>query len=454
MLKRLAMALWGKFESKEELKKFGFLASIFGLIIGTYWTLRPMKDSIFHAIVHIDYLPYAKILSLFVTVPLVIIYSKLIDKYPRHKVFYLLISMYATVAILFFLAFSNPVMGLANTSQSPMRILGWMWYVYVESFGSLIVALFWAFTTDTTAPEAARRGFPLIALFGQMGNIFGPFFLNTRMLGLSNSAPIVAICSGLMFSTGILFWAFMRATPKSQLAGFEVKDAEVDKKKEEPGFFEGLKLLFSKGYLLGIFLIISIYEIIITIIDYHFKSTVMATFPSEAASSAYLSQYGWTTGIVATLCVLFGINSIQRILGMRASLLLLPILVTTAVVVIKLNPTGLTIAFWVMVFAKAVNYALNQPTLKQLYIPTSKDTKYKAQAWIEMFGSRGSKGAGSVINTFRAGFKAKFGMIDGIARFLTLSTLLSLGFIGVWLFVALFVAKTYDKAVKEKRVVC
>jgi len=180
----------------------------------------------------------------------------------------------------------------------------------------------------------------------------------------------------------------------------------------------------------------------------------MATFPSEGEAASYLAQYGWTTGIVATLCVLFGINSIQRILGMRASLLLLPALVTMAVVVIKLNPTGLTIAFWVMVFAKAVNYALNQPTLKQLYIPTSKDTKYKAQAWIEMFGSRGAKSSGSVINTFRAGFKAKFGMIDGVARFLTLSSLLSIGFIGIWLFVAIFVAKTYDKAVKEKRVVC
>ncbi len=454
MLKRLATVLWGKFESREELKKFGFLATIFGLIIGTYWTLRPMKDSIFHAIVHIDYLWMAKILSLVIIVPLVIVYSKLIDKYPRHKVFYLLIGIYGIVAILFFLAFSNPDIGLANTVKSPTRIIGWLWYVYVESFGSLIVALFWAFTTDTTASESAKRGFPLIALFGQMGNIIGPFFFNAERLGFSNSVPIVAICAGFMFATGLLFWIFMRATPKSQLAGFAAKEAVVEKKKEEPGFFEGLKLLFTQGYLFGIFLIISIYEIIITIVDYHFKSTVMATFPGEAEAASYLAQYGWTTGIVATLCVLFGINSIQRILGMRISLLLLPVLVTVAVVVIKLNPTVLNVAFWIMVFAKAVNYALNQPTLKQLYIPTSKDTKYKAQAWIEMFGSRGSKAAGSLVNSFRPSFVARFGMVDGIAQFFTLFSFLSFGFIGVWLFVALFVAKTYDKAIKEKRVVC
>ena len=54
-----------------------------------------------------------------------------------------------------------------------MRITGWLWYVYVESFGSLIVALFWSFTTDITDENAAKRGFPLIAMLGQLGNIVG-----------------------------------------------------------------------------------------------------------------------------------------------------------------------------------------------------------------------------------------------------------------------------------------
>ncbi len=454
MLKRIATALWGNFESSAELKKFGFLAVIFGLIIGTYWTLRPMKDSIFNAIVGMDYQPWAKMLSLLVIFPLVIAYSKLIDKYPRHKVFYILISIYAFLAFIFYLAFSNASLGLANTMQSPLRILGWVWYVFVESFGSLIVALFWAFTTDTTKPDSAKRGFPIIALFGQIGNILGPLLLNPRQLGFANSAPLVAICSGLMIFLGILFWIFMRVTPKDQLAGFQEADEKEEEKKEEPGFLEGLKLLVSQGYLLGIFLIITIYEVIVTILDYHFKSTVAATFTSEAAVSSYLAQYAWMTGVVSTLCVLFGINNIQRHLGMKASLVLLPLLVTGAVLVVKFNPTALVIAFWIMVISKAVNYALNQPTLKQLYIPTSKDTKYKAQAWIEMFGSRGSKGIGSVINTFRATFKMKYGIVEGVVRFLTLSSIISLGCIGCWLFIALYVAKTYDNAIKEKRIVC
>lgn len=452
MLSRIATALWGKFESRDELKKFGILGLIFGLIIGTYWALRPMKDSIFNAIVGGEnWLAWAKIVSLCVIFPLVILYGKLIDWYPRHKVFYFLISIYALLALGFTWAFFHPEIGLANETKSAARIIGWMWYVYVESFGSLIVALFWAFTTDTTTSEAAKRGFPVIALLGQTGNILGPWVLNTRFLGVKTSAPLVGVAAALMFLTGILLWVFMKVVPKSQLEGFHGTNEE---KESEPGFFEGLKILCSHTYLLGIFAIVTIYEIIITIIDYHFKLSAFATFGKEAEVNAYLSDYAGWTGVVATVCVFLGINNIQRKLGMTASLLLLPILVIIAVLTIKMNPTALTIAFWIMVFSKAVNYALNQPTLKQLYIPTTKDAKYKSQAWIEMFGSRGSKAVASLVNSTRSTFTKSLGLIQGINKFLSIVTIVSLGLIGVWFVVAWYVAKTFNKAIKENKVVC
>lgn len=455
MLKRLATTLWGNFESKEELKKFGILALIFCGIIAIYWALRPMKDSIFNAMVGVAWQPYAKILSLFVIFPIVILYSKLVDTFPRHKVFYFLTALYGAIALVMFFCFSDSSMGLANTVKSPYRILGWVWYIWVESFGSLMVALFWAIVTDITAPESAKRGFPLIALFGQVGNMVGPFFLNAKALGFANSAPVVGILAGMLFLIGFMFWVFMHVTPASQLKGYRAEgDDREEQVESEPGFFEGLKLLVTQGYLLGLFLIITIYEVIVTILDYHFKCSVAETFTNEAEVGSYLASYATWTGLVSTLCVLFGINSIQRILGMRASLLMLPALTTAAVVLIKMNPQSLVIAFWIMVFSKAVNYALNQPTLKQLYIPTSKDTKYKAQAWIEMFGGRLSKGSGSYINTFRAPMLAHYNAIDGVARFLMFSSIISFGLVGVWLLVAIYVAKTYDQAIKEKRIVC
>lgn len=452
MLKRMAAALWGKFESTAELRKFLFLAGIFFLIIGVYWTLRPIKDSVFMSIVGKDYLPMAKVLSLCFIIPLVLLYGKLIDRFPRHYVFYGLLSAYGSLALLFFWGFSHPVIGIANTATSPMRLIGWALYVWIESFGSLIVALFWAITADSTMPESAKRGFPLISLGGQMGNIFGPLLLRADRFGFANSAPILGLLGLLMFATAGLFWMLMKTTPKELMKSYGEDGGHEEE--GEPGFFEGLRLLFAHWYLIGMFLITGIYEVIITIFDNHFKQSVGELFSSEVLRTQYLNDYAVWTGILSTACVLFGINNIQRRFGMTASLILTPALVTVAIFVIKMNPLAINVAFWVMVLSKGVNYALNAPTLKQLYIPTSKNTRYKSQAWIDMFGSRGAKGGAATVNQYRGAFIKQYGLADGLNYFWTMALLLSFGLIGVWLFFALYVAKTYNKTMKENSIVC
>lgn len=445
MLRYIAAKIFGKFESKEEFRKFGMLALIFGLIIAYYWTLRPIKDSVFNAIVGGEHLWLAKILSVFIVVPLIFIYSKLVDTFARHKVFYLLVGIYAVATMAFMIALAHPTIGLLNTVPDQSRYLGWAFYCFVETFGSIIIALFWVLVTDMTLPEAAERGFPIIALFGQFGNIVGPFFLNTNRLGLTTSAPIVGLCSLILLAVISLMWFFVKTTPKALLTGYHGHAAHGEKI-PEPGFFEGIKLIFTNGYLFGVFAIITIYEMIVTVIDYHFKQTAFATFSTEAGVSAFLSEYATLVGVVACICLVLGVSRIQRLLGITASLFMLPVLMIVAIITVKFNPTSLTIALWIMVLAKAINYALNQPTMKQLYIPTSKEARYKSQGWIEMFGGRNSKAAASVFNGYRKTL--------GVSFFLTTASLLSLGLIAAWFLTAFYVARAYNHAIKNNEVVC
>ena len=92
--------------------------------------------------------------------------------------------------------------------------------------------------------------------------------------------------------------------------------------------------------------------------------------------------------------------------------------------------------------------------MKQLYIPTSKDAKYKSQAFIEMYGSRGSKALGSYVNTWRKPLIDKLGPIVGLNMFVAYCTYVSLGIVGIWFFVALYLGRTFNKAVKERRTIC
>ncbi len=457
----------GDFESNEELKKFSFLSLIFFLIIGIYWILRPLKDSIFFALIGQEHLWKAKIVSIFVLSPFVVLYGKLVDAYDHHKLFYAFALFYTLGFLAFMGFFMQPEIGLLNTIKSSDRLLGWCWYTFVDSFGAIVVALFWAFTTDISAPQSARRGFPLISLSGQLGNIVGPAFITAKSLGFSTSGPIVGICALLVASTGIVFWVFMHTVSKQQLIGYQPTPATsdsldvnsqkemakkgVDKenvtaKENNPGFFEGLTLLLKERYLLSLFFMIMILEVIMTVFDYHFKQLIGISFPREVDAAAYLAFYAQCVGIVSTAAVFSGIQNIQRYLGIKASLLALPLFIFIGLISIYSYFSLLSVIFFVMVVAKSINYALSQPAMKQLYIPTTTTVKYKVQAWLEVFGSRGSKSLGAVVNGLRGGVELSF--------FIGIFTLCSMGFVGLWILAALYGAKVYEQAIKENRVIC
>lgn len=440
------VSLLQKITDKQELKKFIMLGLIFCLIIAAYWMLRPLKDSFFGVIVGKGYRGIAKNLSVLLVCILVILYSKLLDIFPKKRVLYILTTCYAIALFVFMFFFMHPSIGLANTVANSHRWIGWAWYAFVESIGSLVVAAFWAFTADITMPEAAKRGFPIMALFAQLGNIGGPLstVLFIRMFG--SGIPFVGIAGVLLFSAGPLIWLFLHITPKEYLVGFHGTGA----KKEESGFFDGLKLLVTTPYLLCIFAIVSMFELLNTIPDLMLKDWALLLYPKELDNTLFVSKFAVVVGVIATLSLILRIGELPKILGIRTSLFLLPAFIITGFIV--LNIAGgfgylLPGLFIVVASFKAINYAFNAPTYKQLYIPTTKEAKYKSQAWIETFGSRIAKAGGGMINIVQ--------QFTTVAWQLPALLMLATGIVGiVWLPAVWFAAKKYNEAIKKNEVVC
>jgi ATP:ADP antiporter, AAA family len=439
---------WGNF-TKPELKKFSLLGGIFSFTIGVYWLLRPIKDGVFNQYVGAQYIPTAKLVSLVVVIPLVIIYSKLVDMFPRQRVFYALSIIYALLALGLGLIMLHPELGIhmaVSKAGHPTiwgRLVGWFAYSYVESFGSIMVALFWAFAADTTTPEAAKRGYAIVAFGAQLGGILGPLVAATQAEKVG-VPTLLMIASVVMLCIGAMVWFFMSVTPKEELAGYQAAGAH-SKPKEKTSFFSDMKLLFSQPYLLGIFAVITLYEVIVTIFDFYLKYFASLEFNGAGEYTSYMGVYGVYTNIVACVCVFLGVNNIGRKLGLAVALVITPIIIAVASLVLAFSPT-LSVAFWIMVFCKGLNYALNQPSKEQLYIPTTPETKYKVKAFMEMFGSRSSKAFGSVVNMVKQFVTSE--------TFILFSTIASLGMVGVWLYTALYLAKTHKQAIAEKRVVC
>jgi AAA family ATP:ADP antiporter len=449
---------FGNFE-KEEFKKFIRMGVIFALIIGVYWTLRPLKDAVFIQLVGSLQLPFAKTVSVIALLPLVMFYTKLLEKTSREKMLIILPTFYGATILCFSLLMmlaqgtkeeiaSRSILAFAGT-----KVLGYSWYLFVESFGSLMVALFWAFAADTTEPTPAKRGFPLVVAIGQMGGIVFPYSIGglPHRLGCSTDALSI-MCLGLLTLFIIpLVRYFLRATPSKLLTTFHGKNEQTVERKQEPGFLEGLKLLLKNRYLLGIFAANFIYEVVVTIFDFNFKLTASAHY-SGVALSNYLSIYGSSVNIVSLLCLLLGISNVTRFLGVGTALASMPIIVGGALLGF-LSLDSLTFLFALMVGSKAINYALNGPALKQLYIPTTPDVKFKAQAWIETFGSRLSKQGGSMFNMSLVPLQAAFGAL-GKSYYLMLSGVLCFPLLALWLWIAIFLGKSFKKAIRENTVIC
>ncbi len=443
MLQTLAQLLWGKFKSKNECFKFIRLALIFAFTIGVYWLINPLKDTVFISIVGKQWLAYAKVFSICFLFPLLILYGRLVDMFKRHRMFYVICGIYTLCSLIFAYLLSDPSIGLPNTVANGGRLIGWLWYAFVESFGSLIVALFWSFASDTSTPDSAKRGFSIIAMGAQFGGVLGPLF-GLWVSQFAGPVPIIIVGAVGMFSIGCLIFNFMKVTPSSELVGFHSNEPTASYRKPAPGFFEGLQLIAAQPYLLSIVAIVSLYEVVSIFLELHMKIMAANVLPKGVVMQGFFFKYAIFVNGVALTCLLLGAGAIGRALGLSRTLLLLPTLMGIGICAVWWAP-GLWMSLGVMVITKGLNYALNQPVKEQLYIPTTRESKYKAKAWIDSFGSRLSKSIGSSIHMLRPVLQSFFVVVSSSICF---------GLIGIWIAAALFAARLHDDAVEKDYEIC
>ncbi len=458
-LQTIVKPIFGQFE-QEEFKKFLRMGAVFSLIIGSYWTLRPLKKAIFCTLVGASDTPIAKMGSLFFLIPILMVYSKMLDRYKREKTFYIISGVYGILAVIFTLLLAYVPTPEACAIQptiwgiSGSTLLGYAFYMFVETYGSIIPALFWSIAADTTAPDSAKKGFSFIVALGQFGGIVGPYFIASlpRRLGLQTSALALFICAITIGLSMLFLRRFFTKTPASLLASFHAENEHKEEEKQEPGFFEGLKLLVSHKYLLGIFAVVAFPEIITAVFDQHFDTLASQEYTGTHLLE-YLGAYASSVNIIALTFLLCGIGNITRIFGLGISLVLMPVLYVLATIgFIQLS--SLSFLFVLMASSKAINYALNGPAIKQLYIPTTHDVRLKAQAWIESFGSRGSKLSGGFVNLGLKPLQKQLGAVAGRAQHAYYASYLMFALISCWFFIAIFLGRKHKQAIAEKKMVC
>ena len=432
MFYRISQTLWGDI-SGEEAKKFGLLSGIFFFIVGAYWMLRELKDALLMHFVGTQGIPYAKMISLVSIVLILLFYNKLVDLFEKTHLVYIVATFYGVLYLSIAYLLTLPTIGMANTVTSPYRILGWVTYVAIEAFGSIVVSLFWAYVASIMDNASARRGYPVILAGAQFGTILGSIL--TMTMATRIGVPVLfAIAAMAVLCVPVMMKIFTLCYPAPENV--------VQEKKASTGILEGLRLILSKPYLMGILVVSTIYEIISFLIEYQMKGCAKQTLGATEKVVEFMGLQGLLVNGLAFAFALVGTSFFIRKFGLRTCLILYPSMIA-CLVLFAWNLPSLYVFLACVVAIKALSYTLNGPCKEIMYIPTSKDVKFKAKSWIDAVGGRSSKGIGATIGAF----------FPVMSELLFFGSIISLGVIAAWIPIAWYVGTTNRKLVQDNKII-
>jgi len=223
-------------------------------------------------------------------------------------------------------------------------------------------------------------------LGGVIGGAFGSMFVRIWISDLSTSSWLWicflmgTVVAGIALAAGRLVDR-TGSRPAPQRAVVQINSSSPA--------LEGARLVVRSRYLLSIAGIVGLYEIVSTILDYQFTSTV-AYYLRGPAIGQHISGVFALTNIISLVVQLFLTSLVMTRYGLTVALLVLPAAILTGSAIYVAAPVLWTGSL-LSTADNSFNYSINQSAKEALYVPTTADEKYKAKAFIDMFGQRFAK---------------------------------------------------------------
>lgn len=373
---------------KEELPLSLLMFAYFFLVITTFWILKPIKKAVFIQFYDQQTLELlgttlsasqaeliAKVLNMVVAFVAVVVFTWLARRFVRQQLTHIFSAFFGLGFVVYALVLNAP--GTATV---------WSFYLYGDLYSTVMVATFFAFLNDAVAPKAARRIYGLIVLGGVAGGVFGTTFVRVWIDRLSTGSwmwlclVIAAVITAVAAGAG-------------RLAD---RDGPPEATKPDPApmaggnpAIEGARLVFRSPYLLSIVAIVGLYEIVSTILDFQFTATVAHYLDGDAIGRQFSTVYT-ITNVTSLVVQVFVTGFVMSRFRLTAALMVLPIAVLAGSGAFLALPL-LWVGSSLNTVDNALSYSINQSAREALYTPATRDEKYKAKAFIDMFVQRFAK---------------------------------------------------------------
>jgi len=413
------------------------------LVIATFWILKPIKKSLFiqfydEAGLHLlgwtlnaaQAELIAKMLNMVVAFAAVVVFTTASRRLRREQLTYLFTAAFA-VSFVFY--------ALVLGSAGAMTV--WTFYWFGDLFSTLMVATFFTFLNDSVTPPVAKRIYGLVVLGGVVGGVAGSTGVHFVVDAFSPAACLW-LCLGLAALIVACAWQAARRIPADARKDdasqkHEARGAAPEKGDAAPtrnAALEGAALAWRSPYLLAVVAIVGLYEIVSTLMDFQFTSTVAHLLDGEAIGKHFSTMFA-ITNAVSMVVQLFVTTPVLTHLGVGVALLVLPGAAMLGSSVFLAAPTLWTGSL-LNTADNAFSYSINQSAKEVLYVPTTRDEKYKAKAFIDMFVVRTAKAIAVLVSL---GMGVVFSDFDSV-RWISLITL---ALLGAWVAAAVYAGRKF-----------
>ncbi len=274
--------------------------------------------------------------------------------------------------------------------------IGFIFYVWLGIFNISMVAQFWSFANDIYTKQQGDRLFPIIVIGQTAGAPIGGF-IEKKLVHWPAHQMILLAGSVLLIYLGLSLIAHFR----------DVRSPHVPENKRELNSEilrkgNGFRLIFKKRYILFIALLILVLNFVNTsgenmlgqiVLDK--ANTVSAEDPGIFIETFYADLGIWVS-IFAFLLQAFLVSRIVKHTGLKGIVLMLPFLALGVYGLIGLG-VGFAGTRWLKTAENSTDYSVMNTGRAMLWLPTTREEKYKAKQTVDTFFVRFGDMAAAIV---------------------------------------------------------
>lgn len=375
------------------------------------------------------------------------VFSRIASSFPRQKLVTWVTLFFISNLGLFYILY------LSGVGSGAMGIIFFLW---AGIFNLIVIAQFWGFANDVYTEDEGKRLFPLVAFGATFGGYAGGKITDSLvvLLGIFQ----LMLVSGAILGICILFtWIIHRreirrihVKPVKPMEKEEFKPEEQEKPLEKGGAFQ---LLFKNRYLLYIAFFVLLMNFINTNGVFMLDTVAQdaAAKAVETGTTGGLSKGQFLTkfyagfynimNIYAMFIQLFVVSRIFKWFGVRVAIFFLPALALGGYFCISLG-AFLVLVKWVKAFENGTDYSLMNTTRHSLFLITTREEKYKAQAVTKTFFHR----SGDVLSAVMV-FLGTTYLAFNVEKFAAFNVVL----VVIWIFIGILIFREHKRLSEARK---